>query len=379
MYNNKEKMFEGGFVMKRSLPIFAWILLFPFLLTACGGDEGSSNVSTTENSTTTTAVSTTTSSDSTTTTDAETPNTTTTATKPVSDVFVNDEAPDADSGVFVYKTNKGMELSFNLQQPRTKVYEYAPLIMNICGGGWTHYEVGRIPNMTMAKESFLRNKGFASLTVGFRGADHGEQMPDIVADVLDALGYISKHNDVFKIDLQKIVTAGHSAGGHLSLLVAMAPQDFLMQNCVYKNFSYKCIGSVAYMPPVMLFKDAELGVQPFPQWVGADYPNSGPDVLTHLFGVNVSSDPEPFEKYSPITYVSADMPSVLVVGGEKDTAVDHLQHIRFRDAATAAGGNCTLIIMKNGGHSFEAIGGDTSPSKADIDTASYDFVVDLLK
>ena len=284
-------------------------------------------------------------------------------------------APTKKSGRFVYKTSGGVELAFHLNQPRKQVYEYAPLIVNILGGGWTHYEVTNSHYDYLTKATNLSLEGFASITVSYRGSDHGEKMPDIVADVLDALGYIAQYNDLFKIDLQKVVTVGQSAGGHMGLLLALAPQEFLMKNCAYKNFSYKCIGSVAIVPPTMLYKDAEAGHQLFPSW----YEQSRGDLLGHLFGVNVSSNAEPFIQYSPITYVSADMPPVLIGGGDKDDVVDPKQSILFHEAALNAGGDCTLVMLKNADHAWQAVDGTITPSVEEFHRQAYEFVSNLVK
>ncbi|MBR7142167.1 MAG: alpha/beta hydrolase [Clostridia bacterium] len=284
-------------------------------------------------------------------------------------------APTKKSGRFVYKTSGGMELAFHLNQPRKQVYEYAPLIVNILGGGWTHYEVTNSHYDYLTKASTLSMEGFASMTVSYRGSDHGEKMPDIVADVLDALGYIAQYNDLFKIDLQKVVTVGQSAGGHMGLLLALAPHDFLMKNCAYKNFSYNCIGSVAMVPPTMLYKDAETNRQLFPTW----YEQAPGDLLGHLFGINVSVNAEPFIQYSPITYVSAHMPPVLIGGATDDTIVDPKQSILFHQAALDVGGNSTLLMLENADHAWQAVGGAITPSVEEFHRLAYEFVSNLVK
>ncbi|MBR7142168.1 MAG: alpha/beta fold hydrolase [Clostridia bacterium] len=279
------------------------------------------------------------------------------------------------SGRFVYKVSDGMELAFYLVQPTKKIYDRAPLLISILGGGWTHYEVPESHYWYFPQGPQLLDEGFAAMTVSYRGYDHGEMMPDVVADVMDALGYISLHNDVFQIDLERIVPMGQSAGGHMSLLLTLAPYELLTKRCVYRDFPFRCLGTVAYVPPTMFWPDEKTGRQLFPNW----YKESPGELLGDLFGGNYSVNPEPFHAYSPLTYVRADMPPVLLCGADRDW-VCHPDHtLNFYQASIREQGDCELFMLHNAGHSFESISGPVIPDPMLVYGRVLEFIVSLLK
>ena len=285
-----------------------------------------------------------------------------------------DDPGDQDAGRFLYKTTRGTDLYLYLKQPKTRVYDRAPLLVHIVGGGWTHYEVKNYFSYFGTYESELSKEGFAGLTVGHVGSDNGGSMEEIVADVLDTFGYIAKYNDVFKIDLNRIVFVGQSAGAHLGLLLSLADHSLLMKDCAYTGFDYHVIGAVGMATPTMLYQDVETGKQLFPDWGG------GP-VLGNLFhNANCFVDDTDFRRYSPIEYVSASMPPVLLLVGDKDTVVAPKQSYLFNDKAEGVGAACTMVVIQNGDHSLQPVDAAvTTPSAAKFYRQMIQFVQNLVK
>lgn len=291
---------------------------------------------------------------------------------------IGGQSPDGrNEGLFVYKTSEGTELSMYVVQPEKQVYEYSPVLVNILGGGWTHHEVTAYYGYLL-RGNELSREGYAGITVSYRGSDNGETMPDIIADVVDALGYIYRYNELFKIDLNRIVMVGQSAGGHVGLMIASAPKEMILEHCAYHDgeFGYHVIGTVAMVPPTMLYIDEETQTQLFPTWW------QGIPILGHLFGsgANAAIDATPFVKYSPITYVRADMPPVLIGVGDKDPIVSPEQSYKYYEVAKAAGAQCDMIILQNADHSFQPVdGAKIAPTVEEFHNAAYEFVSGLLK
>ncbi len=300
-----------------------------------------------------------------------------TAKKPTFEEIGAENPEGRNEGLFVYKTNEGVALSMYLVQPEKQIYEYAPLLVNILGGGWTHHNVTSYYDYLL-RGNELSKEGYAGITVSYRGSDNGEVMPDIIADVVDALGYISRYNDTFKIDLNRVVMVGQSAGGHVGLMIASAPKEMILEHCAYNDgeFDYNVIGTVAMVPPTMLYIDEETQTQLFPSWW------QGAPILGHLFGsgANAAVDPTPFVKYSPITYVSADMPPVFIGVGDKDPIVAPEQSYKYYDAAKAVGARCEMMILQNADHSFQSVDdAKITPTVKEFHDAVYEFVSGLLK
>jgi arylformamidase len=97
----------------------------------------------------------------------------------------------------------------------------APLFVFVHGGGWRQ---GDKRNATGAeKVEHFTARGFAFASLNYRLVP-GAKVEDQAQDVADAVGYLAKHARELGIDASRIVLAGHSAGAHLSALVATDPQ-----------------------------------------------------------------------------------------------------------------------------------------------------------
>ncbi|BBP91044.1 hypothetical protein BsIDN1_46620 [Bacillus safensis] len=83
------------------------------------------------------------------------------------------------------------------------------------GGGWT----GGDKNRVASKADYFTGQGYAFVSMNYRlhpDANY-EQMAD---DTANAIKWVKDHADEYQIDSSKINVMGHSAGGHLTALVA---------------------------------------------------------------------------------------------------------------------------------------------------------------
>jgi arylformamidase len=97
----------------------------------------------------------------------------------------------------------------------------APLFVFVHGGGWRQ---GDKSNATgVEKVTHFLDRGFAFASLNYRLVP-AARVEDQAQDVANAIGYLVKHAHELGIDASRIVLAGHSAGAHLSALVATDPQ-----------------------------------------------------------------------------------------------------------------------------------------------------------
>jgi acetyl esterase/lipase len=97
----------------------------------------------------------------------------------------------------------------------------APLFVFVHGGGWRQ---GDKRNATGAeKVAHYTGRGFAFASVNYRLVP-GARVEDQAQDVANAIGYLVANARSLGIDASRIVLAGHSAGAHLSALVATDPR-----------------------------------------------------------------------------------------------------------------------------------------------------------
>ena len=94
-----------------------------------------------------------------------------------------------------------------------------PLVVLIHGGCWTK-SIAKLDIMNPAAED-LRKRGLAVWNIEYRGVDEpGGGYPGTYQDVAAALDRVAGFADEAELKLDKVVVAGHSAGGHLALWAA---------------------------------------------------------------------------------------------------------------------------------------------------------------
>ena len=94
-----------------------------------------------------------------------------------------------------------------------------PLVVLIHGGCWTS-SIAKLDIMNPAAED-LRKRGLAVWNIEYRGVDEaGGGYPGTYQDVAAALDRVGGFAEEAELKLDKVVVAGHSAGGHLALWAA---------------------------------------------------------------------------------------------------------------------------------------------------------------
>ena len=98
----------------------------------------------------------------------------------------------------------------------------APIVVLVPGGGWhTADRTGLLP---LARA--LAEGGAVTVTVTYRGSDQGGRFPGTVEEVTCAAGFAVRQARTAGIEPTHVVLLGHSAGGHLAALAALAPSEF---------------------------------------------------------------------------------------------------------------------------------------------------------
>ena len=97
--------------------------------------------------------------------------------------------------------------------------EPLPVVVMVHGGCWRKDVAG--PELLRAAAGAFVDKGFAVWSIGYRRIDEeGGGYPGTYQDVGQALDLIRDHAEARKLDLNRVVLYGHSAGGHLALWAA---------------------------------------------------------------------------------------------------------------------------------------------------------------
>jgi len=201
------------------------------------------------------------------------------------------------------------------------------------GGGWTEGDKAPLPVVPT-------QAGFLVVSINYR-LYPAYRFPAMIEDVKCAIRWLRAHAAELNLDTRRIALIGHSAGGHLAALAGLADESVGWDNGPHPEQSSQVQAVVEMSGPADLRSS-------YPSWVN--------DLKASVFGEKgmVSG--------SPVHYARKNAPPFLIVHGEKDDVMPVEQAVLLHQALTQAGASSQLIILKNAGHGFEAIGGVVTPS-----------------
>ena len=167
----------------------------------------------------------------------------------VAEDAVKKEAPSyrAETNI-VFATMGDRELKLNAFLPENRKTP-TPAMVEIHGGWW--YGGDKAAKLEhVGGWQLFKHDGLAVFSIQYRLGEKGG-FPENIRDCRNAIRFIRKNASRFNIDPNRIDVTGGSAGGHLSLMVAMVPEDFddggpaPGLECVSARVS----GSFSYIPP----------------------------------------------------------------------------------------------------------------------------------
>jgi acetyl esterase/lipase len=217
----------------------------------------------------------------------------------------------------IYKTVDGKPLLLYISSPTDDAASHAAIVF-FHGGGWT---MGS-PAQFNDQATWFAAHGMVAINVQYRLMHRppGTDTPAMcVEDTKSAFRWIREHAKDLKIDPDKIVGSGGSAGGYLAANAALvpgwdAPTDDL-------TVSPKPNALVLFFPPLDI--------------TGAKA----------RFGIDEV-------KYAPGTYVSAQMPPTIIFAGLSDKLVKPDTLRAFKAKADKVGARCELVFYEKQGHGF---------------------------
>jgi acetyl esterase/lipase len=215
--------------------------------------------------------------------------------------------------------------------------EVHPVVILIHGGFWRNpYDYTLMTSMA----EDLAQRGIAAWNIEYRRVgDKGGGWPGTLLDVAEAADYLRTIAARYQLDLNRVVTIGHSAGGHLALWLAARRKIALDYPLAVANSPDS--------PPLSLRGAISLaGVNDLERsW----QLNLGSGAATELLGGSFSRVPERYAAASPAAMLPLGIPQVLVHGTEDDSVPYTMSESYLADAQ-AAGDNIKLITLEGEDH-----------------------------
>jgi acetyl esterase/lipase len=219
-----------------------------------------------------------------------------------------------------------------------------PLVINIHGGG---FAMGSKAMLDAPIGEALLAKGIAVASINYRLSGEA-RFPAAIEDSKAAVRFLRANAATYRLDPERFLAFGQSAGGNLASLVGTTGNSGEFDNPVLGNPGVSSRVSAVidwFGPSDFLLMDPQASKQGCPPDHGAsDSPES-----TYL-GAPIATVPDKAKAASPLTYIDRDDPPFLLQKGSEDCLVPVGQSEVLAQALKQAGVPVTYEVLEGAGH-----------------------------
>ncbi|MEY4086320.1 MAG: hypothetical protein RLZZ405_508 [Verrucomicrobiota bacterium] len=235
----------------------------------------------------------------------------------------------------IYQKRDGFTLTLDVFKPAKP---NGAAIIKIISGGWNsnHNGIG---------DGGWTKAGYTTFVV-VHGSQPRFHIDEIVTDVQRAVRFVRASAATYGIDPDKIGVTGGSAGGHLSLMLAVKGDAGNAKATDPVDRTSSAVNAVAcFYPPTDFISwidenDGLNGVGP----LATRKPAFGPKIDTPEGMLAMG------KALSPINFIAKTQPPIYIVQGDNDVLVHYSQALRFQSKSAAAGATCEVLIREGAGH-----------------------------
>ena len=213
-----------------------------------------------------------------------------------------------------YRKGDSDSWKLDLAMPVNFGGELRPALVIVHGGGWRFgsKSVDVYQKMMVA----YAQKGYVTINVDYRLTDEAE-FPACIEDVKCAVRWLRSHAEELNLDPNRIGSYGHSAGAHLSMMLAMTDKsDGLEGDGGWDEYSSKVTVAGAGSPPTELGRDVPMAKK----------------------------------EWWPIGYIGSNHPPMFLIQGTKDPVVLPKRTRDFVEKMKAAGTTNLEYLEMEGDH-----------------------------
>ena len=217
-----------------------------------------------------------------------------------------------------------------------------PGIIVIHGGGFNDGDKARGRELNISESLTL--KGYVCMSINYKLRRMQGQVtwPQSVHDAKAAVRYLRKEAANLGVDPEKIGVIGCSAGGNLAMMLAttgLADGFDAVAGEPYQDISARVTCAIDFYGAVDLMNYHDM----------------------KMFAKTREEAPELYKKGSPITYLDAKDPPMLLVHGTADVTVPLSQSETYLRIAKEKGAPCLLEVIPAAPHTF-----DLQPKQRDL-------------
>lgn len=197
--------------------------------------------------------------------------------------------------------------------------QYAPAVVFFFGGGWNSGS----PKQFEPQAQYLIKYGINVVLADYRTKNNAGTTPkEALMDAKSAMRFMKQHAKELRIDLEKIVASGGSAGGHLAAATAFCdninnPEDDL---------------AVSSVPQALILFNPVI--------------DNSPE------GYGFNRVKEYYEDFSPMQNIKKDAPPAIFFLGTEDNFISVDTAKKFKEKMEAVGARCDLLLYSGQKHGF---------------------------
>ena len=191
------------------------------------------------------------------------------------------------------------------RRPDLDPHGKAPVLIQIPGGAWT---TGNKRGQAHPLMSHLAELGWICVAVNYRHSPRNT-WPAHIVDVKRALAWVKQHIGDYGGDPHFVAITGGSAGGHLSSLAALTPNDPQFQPG-FEDADTRVQAAVPFY-----------GVYDFTRFNDAMHPMMPALLVKSVMKERPATALEAYRNASPVNHISADAPPFFVLHGRNDSLV----------------------------------------------------------
>ena len=224
-----------------------------------------------------------------------------------------------------------------------------PIVILIHGGYW-RARYGLDLMNSLAED--LAKRGYTAWNIEYRRVGNpGGGWPGTFLDVALATDFLRKLAPSYKLDLQRVVPIGHSAGGHLALWLAARPRIPLFVNNSPLAGSQQPGDNEETATPLMLAGAISLAGVIDLEMAWRLHLSNG--AVVGLLGGSFTDVPERYAAASPAAMLPLGVPQVLIHGTNDDSVPLQVSQA-YTNAARAVNDPVTYIELEGVDH-FDVI------------------------
>jgi acetyl esterase/lipase len=251
--------------------------------------------------------------------------------------------------------------------------------------------VGSRHGVPRALLDLCREEGFLLVSIDYRLAPE-VKVPAIIDDVKDAWAWIrTKGPGLFHVDPKKLVAAGGSAGGYLTMMTGICVEP--RPTALLAYWGYGDIDGPWYTEPSshyrktipLISKEEALGAVGGKVLTGTEGGSPGQKARGRYYlylrqnglwtkavtGFDPVAERSKLDPYCPVRNITPEYPPILMIHGTLDNDVPYEESAAMARELARHGAAHELITVPNGGH---GLGGGDKEVIADAHARALEFV-----